>query len=151
MAKLDGAVCLRLHQRECLLNIMHALREPTTMRDSCCKPSKFLIQHAPGSGKTLTMAALTYALINEDGDDDNDGDDDGSSSNNNNNNGENMVVVLSDRLVLDEQLARVISQYLGGKSAPELTKRTRSLTRLPIEGAVSWLPHSRHFARRHTK
>ena len=85
MAKLDGAVCLRLHQRECLLNIMHALREPTTMRDGCCKPSKFLIQHAPGSGKTLTMAALTYALINEDGDDD-DGGGDGSSSSNNNNN-----------------------------------------------------------------
>ena len=60
------------------------------------------------------MAALTYALINEDGDDD-DGGGDGSSSSNNNNNGENMVVVLSDRLVLDEQLARVISQYLGGK------------------------------------
>ena len=73
----------------------------TALTADCHKetPSNYLCQHATGSGKSLTMAMLAHALtqlVDERG------------------NRFALVVVVSDRRVLDEQNGETLSAYFGG-------------------------------------
>ena len=73
----------------------------TALTADCHKetPSNYLCQHATGSGKSLTMAMLAHALtqlVDERG------------------NRVALVVVVSDRRVLDEQNGETLSAYFGG-------------------------------------
>ena len=73
----------------------------TALTTDCHKetPSNYLCQHATGSGKSLTMAMLAHALtqlVDERG------------------NRFALVVVVSDRRVLDEQNGETLRAYFGG-------------------------------------
>ena len=94
--KKERPIFPRFHQ----LNCVNAL-----LRD--CQPGKnFLIQHSSGSGKTKTIAWLSHGLINRFDDNDNRVYD--------------MVIVVSDRRVIDKQLQDQVKQIEKVKGIVEV-------------------------------
>ena len=94
----------RFHQLDCVNNLL-----------AQCKPSKnYLIQHSAGSGKTKTIAWLSHGLINKfDKSDDRVYD---------------MVIVISDRKVIDKQLQDQVKQIEKVKGIVEkIDKRSDQL------------------------
>ena len=87
-----AGVAPRPQQVKCLRRVCSALRNDCTIHT----PSNYLIQHATGSGKSLTIAALAYALTRE---------------RDANGNRFRLVVILSDRKALDEQISDVVYSF----------------------------------------
>eukprot|EP00966_Prymnesium_polylepis_P319253 7373784-Prymnesium_polylepis.1 len=79
------------------------------------KPSNYLIQHATGSGKTLTIAALAHAL---------------SRLTDAHHNGFGMVLIVSDRVVLDEQLSSAVVSFFERLGEGSRVERVESCAHL---------------------
>ena len=83
----------RVQQLDCIQRVCTALRSDCHSKT----PSNYLIQHATGSGKSLTIAALAHQLtklVDERG------------------NRFRHVVIVADRKALEEQLGAVVCRYL---------------------------------------
>ena len=101
----------RPHQVGCVHSVCSALQGDCERQS----PSNYLCQHATGAGKTLTIAALAHALtslIDARG------------------NHFSLVIVITDRKVLDEQCGGVVSAYFEALGAGDLLERATSCDNL---------------------
>ena len=90
---LGAGVAARPHQLGAVRKVCAALCADCHLP----RPSNYLVQHAAGSGKSLTIAACADALTRLEDE---------------RSNRFGCIVVLSDRKVLDDQLSHVVSGYL---------------------------------------
>ena len=90
---LGAGVAARPHQLSAVRKVCAALHADCHLP----RPSNYLVQHAAGSGKSLTIAALADALTRLEDE---------------RSNRFGCIVVISDRKVLDDQLSHVVSGYL---------------------------------------
>ena len=97
----------RPQQTDCIRAVVTALRRDC----EAPTPSNYLIQHATGAGKTFTIAALAHALCTlED----------------TRKNRFALVLVVTDRKALDEQVGDVVEQYFERHGASHLVERATS-------------------------
>ena len=90
---LGAGVAARPHQLSAVRKVCAALHADCHLP----RPSNYLVQHAAGSGKSLTIAALADALTRLEDE---------------RSNRFGCIVVISDRKILDDQLSHVVSGYL---------------------------------------
>ena len=106
---LGAGVAARPHQLGAVRKVCAALHADCHLP----RPSNYLVQHAAGSGKSLTIAALADALTRLEDE---------------RSNRFGCIVVISDRKVLDDQLSHVVSGYLervrcdGDGEAPQVIR-----------------------------
>ena len=90
---LGAGVAARPHQLGAVRKVCAALHADCHLP----RPSNYLVQHAAGSGKSLTIAAMADALTRLEDE---------------RSNRFGCIVVISDRKILDDQLSHVVSGYL---------------------------------------
>ena len=101
----------RPQQTDCIRAVVTALRRDC----EAPTPSNYLIQHATGAGKTFTIAALAHALCTlED----------------TRKNRFALVLVVTDRKALDEQVGDVVEQFFERHGASHLVERATSCDNL---------------------
>ena len=101
----------RAQQSECVRAVCKALVTDC----SSSRPSNYLIQHATGSGKTLTLAALARELTKlEDA----------------HANRFSLVVVVTDRKVLDEQVGETLLGYFESLGEADVVDRAETCAHL---------------------
>ena len=94
----------RPHQTRCIRAVCAALSQDCAGHT----PSNYLVQHATGSGKSLTIAALAHALT---------------CMTDSRGNKFSLVLVVSDRSVLDDQLSATLERFLANhESAPRIER-----------------------------
>lgn len=93
-SKQKKIICPRFHQ----LDVIHKIIEDIQKSDLTSK--NYLIQHSTGSGKSLTISLLANRLF---------------SLYKNNQKIYNTIIILTDRIILDQQLQEIVSQITHQK------------------------------------
>ena len=110
-ARGSGGQLPRPQQSDCVRSVCSALRSDC----GGATPSNYLIQHATGSGKTHTIASLAHALCSLD---------------DVRSNRFALVLIVTDRKVLDEQVGDVVERYFEAHDSSALVERATSCDNL---------------------